>query len=302
MASGRPRYYAPLIALVALVVAVVAFGGRDTTSSSVTTTSAAGYGLRGHPTPAIAAAIQAATNAYRSLVVQSGEAVSTATAALLADVRANRLDAARHDWAVAQSAYDHLRGPIQANSPAALEFDGRVSDLPATMGRTGLHAVEQDLYGATRKQLANDAATVATQTVVLQLSLYRTPATPSAMLTNAQLQLAWAVDDCVTQRQEVYTHLDLLDVAAEVDAVHTIVDAVTPLASAVKPSDLAAITTRLDALEHQIATLGDPLTTRDETLTTATWSRLSSQITALLEPLTTLSGDLYGYGTGRTYA
>jgi iron uptake system EfeUOB component EfeO/EfeM len=138
--------------------------------------------------------------------------------------------------------------------------------------------------------------------LVLELSLYRTPATPAAMLTNGELQLSWAVDACIGEHEELYAHLDFMDVAAQVQAVSTIVDAVTPLARNVAGGDFGVVAQRLGELQTLVATLGAASQRQNASIPDATWRALSAHMTALLEPLTTLAGDLYGYGTGRTYA
>jgi len=85
------------------------------------------------------------------------------------------------------------------------------------------------------------------------------------------------------------------------------VDAVSGLGQIVAPRDLATVKQRLATLETLLESVskgsieGVDITHNDE-ISTASWRLLSAQMTALVGPLTTLGGDMDGFGTGRTYA
>jgi hypothetical protein len=299
----RRRILLPLVSLVVLVGAI-AFAAPTTTTRHVVPPATIPYGAQGHPTPAVAMATTAATAAYRLLLGTAGQQLANAVRQLQRDTSAGDLHRARSDWINAQMAYDVLRGPIAGNSSAALEFDGRVGELPPVLGRTGLHVLEEDLFGGTGHLLSNDATNAGQMALILEFSLQRTPATPTAMLTNAERQMSWALTNAVSQREEVYSHLDLIDVAATVDAVRQILQAVKPLAGLVvaASSDWSIADARLRVVTNTLVALGPPATRPDSTVAPATWRTLGCAMTAVLEPLTALGGDLFGYGTGRTYA
>ena len=266
------------------------------------------FGLHGAPTQPQQAASSYATRTYRSLIVQSSQRFAGAVGNLRDAAQRGDLREAQRQWAIAQASYDMVRGEITAHSTTELMIAGRLQDQPFFIGRTGLHAVEQDLFSSDHGSLNADAETLAGQGTLLEIGLLRTVRTPSRIMTTATQSLGWAINDVIANPQQPFAQSDLLDVSAVIALTHQALAAVTPLALDVAPRHLDTARQRLAALEETLghATTvrlsGDINVTPNSAVSPATWRLLAVQMTALLSPLTQLGGDMDGFGTGRTYA
>jgi len=266
------------------------------------------FGLHGAPTEAQQASSSHATRTYRALIVQSSQRFASAAGKLRDAAHRGDINEAQRQWAIAQASYDMVRGEITAHSTTELMIAGRLQDQPFFIGRTGLHAIEQDLFTSNHHSLIADAESLAGKGTLLEIGLLRTVRTPSRIMTTATQSLGWAVNDVIANPQGPFAQQDLLDVSATISMVHQALAAVTPLALDVAPGHLRTAQQRLAALEETLrqATTqridGDINITPNSAVSAATWRLLAVQITALLSPLTQLGGDMDGFGTGRTYA
>lgn len=266
------------------------------------------FGLHGAPTEAQQAASSHATRTYRALIVQSSQRFAGAAGRLRDAAQRGDINEAKRQWAIAQASYNMVRGEIAAHSTTELMIAGRLQDQPFFIGRTGLHAIEQDLFTNDHHALIADAKSLAGQGTMLEIGLLRTVRTPSRIMTTATRSLGWVINDVIANPQEPYAQQDLLDVSATISMAHQALEAVTPLALDVAPGHLRIAQQRLAALEETLrqATTqqidGDINITPNSAVPAATWRLLAVQMTALLSPLTQLGGDMDGFGTGRTYA
>jgi iron uptake system EfeUOB component EfeO/EfeM len=265
------------------------------------------YGLHGAPTPAQQAAALHATRAYRTLIVQASQRFAAAAGKLRDAAERGDLVEARRQWAIAQASYDVFRGEIIANSTTELAIAGRLQDQPFFIGRTGLHAIEADLFSPDHSRLVEDASSLAGKGMLIQIGLMRTIRTPERIMNTAAQSISWAINQVIAHPQEPYAQRDLLDIAAVVTSVSSMVDAVSGLGQIVAPRDLATVKQRLATLEKLLDSVSQGSTedvdiTRNNQISAASWRLLSVQMTALVGPLTTLGGDMDGFGTGRTYA
>lgn len=265
------------------------------------------YGLHGAPTPAQQAAALHATRAYRTLIVQASQRFASAAGKLRDAATQGNLAEARRQWAIAQASYDVFRGEIVANSTTELSIAGRLQDQPFFIGRTGLHAVEQDLFSTNHSRLVEDATSLAGKGMLVQIGLMRTIRTPERIMNTAAQSISWAINQVIAHPQEPFAQRDLLDIVAVVTSVSSMVDAVSGLGTIIAPRDLATVKQRLATLESLLQSIstgsrdGVDLTQNNE-VSAASWRLLSVHLTALVAPLTTLGGDMDGFGTGRTYA
>ena len=247
------------------------------------------------------------SHAYRALIVQSSQHFASAATALRDAVLRNDLPEARRQWAIAQYNFDLVRSQLTDRSTTELSMAGRLQDQPFFIGRTGLHAVEADLFGASTTTLRADAETLVTYGTVLEFGLLRAQRTPSAMLLTTVENLGWTVTNVLDHPQELYARCNLLDVAASIDLATSVLNASKPIAELVSPHEFATATRRLADLQATLraatTTQHDGVnTTPDTAVSAAQWRLLAVRINALMTPLSALSGDLDGYGTGRTYA
>lgn len=222
-------------------------------------------------------------------------------------VHRNDLVEARRQWAIAEHNFDLVRSQLADRSTTELTWAGRLQDQPFFIGRTGLHALEADLFGPSSASLQQDADALVGYGTVLEFGLLRAQRTPSAMLLTTVENLGWTVTNVIDHRQELYAPRNLVDVSAAVSLASAVLSASKPIAILVSPHDYQVANQRLKSLTETLSTVtrstdGDINTTPDSAVSAPQWRLLAVKISALMTPLSALSGDLDGFGTGRTYA
>ena len=255
-----------------------------------------------HPTAAEQAATLLATQGYRRILNTASQALTAHLAAVARDAGAQDLAHAKLDELAAQASYDVLRGDIAADSATAMQLDGE-SWGTSTGVANGLHAIEQALWTSPNLVAARRLAVgLETQSLLAGFIFFRAIITPAQMLSQAQSQLSWAVDTAVTGREELFSHLDLVDVAATAAATQHTFELVVPLGRIVAPGETALTAARFAALTREIRSLGASTSRPDASIGTATWRTIAAALDAVDAPLGSLSGDVTGFGTGRLYA
>ena len=286
-----------------LVVASLSLGGCQQATVKKSSTE---FGLQGSPTHSQQIATQLATKTYRAFIGESTTSFASAVGSLLEAAKLGDSERSKQYWVVAMTNYNQLRGEIQSNSTTNLMFAGRLADQPFFIGRTGLLAVEADLWGPDQSKLIADVTDLAGKATMLEIGLQRTIRTPSRMLVTALRQCSWAINSAIAHPgTESFRH-NFTDVLGTINLADAVVRAVSPLGQLVQRADTRRLIARnntLQALLAGIETSSGVLRSHDESKITDTqWRNLASALGALLEPLSQLSGDLDGYGTGRTYA
>ncbi len=255
--------------------------------------------------PARQAAARVATASYRADVGDDAAAFVAAVDRLHADLVAGDPLTARADELDAQSAYDGFRMLETGNTVIASTLDERASDVGPGRPLAGLHAVERDLWGGSTDQtqaqavaqaLADTSGLVA-QAPVAQYLLSRDALGPEAIGTTAVAELGWVDDVAVPDDEELYSHLDAVDIAATVGAAQSAFSAVQPLARVVSPALTAAVATSFTVLAAQVTALGHPDQRPDDTIPMTALRSLAQQVDATAAALARLSALLAPYGT-----
>jgi iron uptake system EfeUOB component EfeO/EfeM len=278
VASGRAPRYAP-----------VGYGTRE-----------GAYGGRVEPSAAEQAATLSATKSYRRLVVTATESFAASTASLVTTTSAGDLVDAWRDLFAAQGAYDVFRSDLAGGLGPAAPLDALVADQAAGSPPQGLHAIERDLARGDLTDAARVARQVASQSLLVEVGLFRTILTPSEICQRVAESLVWVVAQVIDSPQEVYAQRDVVDVRASAVAARAAVDGLLPLARLVTPADARDLATSVSSLGRAVARV--PSDARDAQLSPSTWRSLAAAIDATLGPLARVGGDLAGFGTGRAYA
>jgi hypothetical protein len=286
-------------------VGLAACGSTSASSTGPTTTTyaPAQYGASPtHPSPAEQAATLSATAGYRRLLLTTAETYAADVQRLATDATAGNLSAARTDELEAQSAYDVLRASIQPDSATADEIDGEAWSTGSSPF-VGLHAIERSLWdGPSASGITKDAAQLAASSATIAFLFYRAVLTPQQITAQAQGTLSWVVNVPIQQREELYSHDDMLDVTASIDAANRAFELVAPLGRIVDSATTALVASRFAVVESALASLGNAPARLDDTMSTAQWRALAVDVDAVNAPLGTLTGDLAGFGSGRLYA
>jgi iron uptake system EfeUOB component EfeO/EfeM len=240
--------------------------------------------------------------------------VGAASSSLVADVGRLQADletgdtaSARQDELAAQGHYDRIRLLVAGNAVNASALDQRVVDVPDGQTPGGLHAVERDLWtadGATSQtrshplaQALADVSGLAAQAPVAQFLLSRDSLDPQAIGTVGVDELGWVNDMALPDREELYSHLDAVDVVATVDAAREAFASIQPLGALVNPSLTDLVAERFATLATEVSALGPPEQLPDAAISSATRLTLSRQVDATAAGLSWLAAALVPFGT-----
>jgi len=259
----------------------------------------------GHTTASGIAAAREATASFRAEIGNDAAAFVATIGRLQADLLAGNLTAARADEIGAQSAYDGFRLLESGNTVIASTLDERLTDLGPGQTLAGLHAVERDLWAPTPapgqagalSAALDDTSGLAAQAPVAQYLLSRNALDPEAIGTTAVDELGWVNDVALPGDEELYSHLDTVDIAGTVGAAASAFSAIQPLARMVSPPLTAAVASLFATLEADVAALGPPGQRVDDTIPVATQRALAQQVDATAAGLARLSALLTPYGT-----
>jgi iron uptake system component EfeO len=226
---------------------------------------------------------------------------------LQADVDKGDLAAAKTDYANARPFYEHVESDVDGfvkqghkatGNAGNLDYliDMRASNLDDAVGWSGFHAVEKDLFAAgtitdTTKQTAADL----TENVELLAKLVPTlDYKPEDLANGAAGLLEEVQSNKITGEEEAYSHIDLVDLAANVEGARQAFAYLKPGLQKLDPTLTEQIAEQFDRTN----TLMDGFRDADDLGGFATWdaatkaadaNRISQQVQALQDPLSRLA-------------
>jgi len=268
--------------------------------------SGSGRTVAGEPpdaTPSEAVAAAAAIAGFRTEVDAAAAGFVGDVDRLQSAVDRGSLLAARSDQLAAQADFDRFRLLQTGDATTASTLDELATDVGAGQTFGGLHAVERDLWtpGLTPAAATADAATdlsgLVAQAPVAEYLLAREVLDPEAIGTTAVSELGWVDGTAIPGREEQYSHLDGVDIAATVSAAHDAFGDIEPLGHQVAPTLTASVASSFDRLEAEVARLGPPATVVDGDISPATRLGLSQQVDATAAVLARLAALLVPFGT-----
>lgn len=235
------------------------------------------------------------------------QTVGTAVLGFAADLEelstalaAGDLPAAKADELAAQGRFDVVRFLGSSGLSAGSGIDGLADDVPAGQRFSGLHLVERDLW-AGGGDPATAVSALQAQAPLIEESFLRLRESPEAIVSIAVKELGWVNEVAIPGREEPYSHLDSVDVAATVDAAHDAFMDVAPLGRIVAPRRVATVTRRFAALLAAVAVLGPPGTVVDASVPAAEWQAVAQDDDAAAAALGALEATLAGYGPRQIY-
>lgn len=270
-----------------LVVAALAGACGYTASaryqpSGATPSSGAAHDPTTDPASATAVALSvaagAATETYRT-------DIGNATAAFVADigtlqeaVDGGDIGAAKSDELAAQAQYDTFRQLEGSNAVNASTLDELATEVAPNGSFAGLHAVERDLW--TSGNARADVAGLSVEAPVAQYLLSRDRLTPEAIGTTAVSELGWVVSTALPGREERFSHLDAVDIAAAVEAADQAFAAIEPVGRTVDPDLTTSVAQVFSSLEADVASLGPLTQVPDAAIPTTLRLSVSQQVDA----------------------
>ena len=259
------------------------------------------------PTGGVAAILAEGTAGYGEYVVGVVEGMVTAVAALRAAVDSGDVDAAQTAYAAARPYYERIESDIEGfvlpgfepTDPAgSLDYliDMRASSLDDELGWHGFHAIERDLFerGAitdeTKALAAELVGSVDTLAGVVAGLQFR----PEDLANGAAVLLEEVQSGKITGEEELYSHLDLVDFAGNIEGAQQAFAFLAPGMREIDPelterieAEFAKVNALLDAFRDP-AELGGFKRYTDE-LRAQSAPAFAKAVQALQEPLSRIA-------------
>ncbi|OIH94390.1 iron uptake system protein EfeO [Curtobacterium sp. MCBA15_001] len=237
---------------------------------------------------------------------QVGDMV-TAVQQLQKDVDAGDLDAAKKDYADARPYYEHVESDVDGfvkkgfkatDNAGNLDYliDMRASNLDPEVGWSGFHAVERDLFeggaitDATKKTASDLTANVELLAKLVPTLDYK----PEDLANGAAGLLEEVQSNKISGEEEAYSHIDLVDLAANVEGARQAFAYLKPGLTKTDPTLTKQISTQFD----QTNTLMDGFRNAGDLGGFDSWTdatkaehanAISQQVQALQDPLSRLA-------------
>jgi iron uptake system component EfeO len=238
---------------------------------------------------------QAAVDTYRTYLEGQTAQLVTATNAFVAAVQSGNVELAKQLYGPARVPYERIEPVAETFGDLDPKIDARQGDVP-DKDWGGFHKIEQALFvnnttagmSAVAGQLQADVGTLANLMASVELE-------PAAIANGAVELLNEVSASKITGEEERYSHLDLVDFAANVEGAQAAFDAVKPLLAGRN----AALAAQIDARFGAVGTgLGAYRSGTGFVLYTALTQQdtktLSLAIDALAEPLSRVAKQVVG--------
>lgn len=279
-----------------LLVASLLFSGcgqkEDTAADAKPTPPAAAD--KAGTAPASAPDFSAATKQYRSFAIEQCDLFVKETEKFTNAVKAGKLEEAKQLYAPARAYYERIEPVAESLGDLDPNIDARINDVDAAEWR-GFHRIEKALWEdkttagqeGYADQLLKDAQLLRAKIETIDLDA-------SLMVTGAVELLNEVSSSKVTGEEELYSHTDLYDFAANVEGAEKIFEILRPELAKKDAGLEKEIGERFAALKQELGAFkkGDGYVDYTE-LNQDQIRKLSQNLDALAEPLSNM-GKILG--------
>ncbi|HVX53119.1 iron uptake system protein EfeO [Nocardioides sp.] len=223
------------------------------------------------PTGTAADLLQQGTVGYGKYVTTQVDAMVTAVQKLQQDIDSGDLQAAQKQYGVARPFYEKIESDVEGfvlpgykptDNHGNLDYliDMRASNLDPAVGWHGFHAVERDLFQgqkitAKTKKLAAELTTNVQKLAQLSTSLtYK----PEDLANGAAGLLEEVQKNKISGEEENYSHIDLVDFAANVEGAQQAFAYLKPGLTEIDSAMTDTIAQRFDAVNKMLDGYRDP--------------------------------------------
>jgi iron uptake system component EfeO len=277
--------------------------GANTEKTTLTVTGTAATKASGSTADLLA---QGAAE-YETYVQTQVDGMVTAVTRMHTAIEAGDLAAAQRAYAEARPFYEKIESDVEGfllpgtaagDNKGNLDYliDMRASNLDPAVGWSGFHAVERDLFGA--KKITRQTVTYATalDTNVQKLAAVAKTLTfkPEDLANGAAGLLEEVQSGKVSGEEEAFSHIDLVDLAANVEGAQQAFEALKPGLAKINPTLSAQIDQRfgrvealLDGLRSRTALGG--YVTYTAPVKAAEADTISQAVQALQDPLSQIA-------------
>jgi iron uptake system component EfeO len=258
----------------------------------------------------VSGALKSGIKGYAAYVTQEVTNMISATNALKTAVDSGNLTDAQNAYALARPYYERIESDVEGfvlpgfsptDNAGNLDYliDMRASTLDPAVGWHGFHAVERDLFAAkaitaSTKQLAAELATNVQKLDALSKSLtYK----PEDLANGASGLLEEVQSSKITGEEELYSHLDLVDFAANVEGAQQAFAYLQPGLTKIDPTLTKTIVTQFAAVNSLLNKYKDPAAlggyvTYTAAIRAVDGPTLSAAVEALHENLATIAAKV----------
>ena len=267
--------------------------GTGTKKLPLTVTAATGP-QRAGSSPATAQ-LAAATTGYRSYAQQQAGLLQTRTRVLTDAVRAGDLTAARAAYPAARVYYERIEPVAESFGDLDPLIDNRLDDAGSLAQLTGFHRLEYAMYVS--KSLAGMAPVASQLDANVATLMARVSAVsfePAQLANGATTLLDEIGKTKVTGEEERYSHIDLVDLAANVAGSQQAYELLAPAVQTLDPSLASRVQAQfgnVDRLLQSYATGSGPADYRSySSVPQAGRKTISQAVDALAAPLSQVAG------------
>jgi len=211
------------------------------------------------------------TTQYGSYVTTQVQAMVTAVQKLQQDVDSGNVQAAQKQYGEARPFYEKIESDVDGfvkpgfkptDNAGNLDYliDMRASNLDPKVGWSGFHAIERDLFQAQKitpktKKYAADLVTNVKELAKLSTSLtYK----PEDLANGAAGLLEEVQSSKISGEEENYSHIDLVDFAANVEGAQQAFADLQPGLAKIDPSLSKTVAARFTAVDTMLNKYRDP--------------------------------------------
>jgi FTR1 family protein len=236
-----------------------------------------------------------AVSTYRGYLEKQTEDLETATTTFVGAVRAGDVARAKALYAPARSPYERIEPVAESFGDLDPRIDAREGDVPANEW-SGFHKIEQALWvRGDLSGMAPVADQLLADTQRLETLVRTVKLEPATVANGAAELLNEVMTSKITGDEERYSHLDLVDVVANVEGSRAAFDAIVPVLEGRDASLATQITTRFDALQAALVPYarGDGYVQYDQ-LTKDQIRTIAQAVDATAEPLAQVAQHVVG--------
>lgn len=259
------------------------------------------------PASSVGALLTEGTKGYAAYVGMTVDGMVTAVARLKQAIDAGDLAEAQRRYALVRPFYERIESDVEGfvlpgfaptDNAGNLDYliDMRASNLDPKVGWHGLHAIERDLFEAKAITGRTKALTAELQKNVALLDKLVPTLTfrPEDLANGAAGLLEEVQAGKISGEEEAYSHIDLVDFAANVEGAEQAFAFLAPGMAKIDPELTQQIQTRFAAVKAMLASYRDPTAPGGYRIYTPELKasdapKLSRAIQALQEPLSRIA-------------
>ncbi|SFB41564.1 iron uptake system component EfeO [Cohnella sp. OV330] len=173
--------------------------------------------------------LKEAVKKYQQYVVDQTNKLTDQTQAFVDAVKAGNVDAAKAEYVKARVYYETIEPIAESFGELDPKIDARLADVDDPSTWTGFHEIEKALW--VDKSLAGQdkfADQLIADVKALQAEVQKLELEPKTVVAGAMELLNEAATSKITGEEELYSHIDLVDLAANVDGSKTVYLSIIP--------------------------------------------------------------------------